>query len=123
MTEAVCIKITPSLSTSVIPAIGLTLNTKCSVEGNGLFIVLKAEVFCRELDGVSRLIGFHVDLQTLCSGVVSRFYFNGDKLTVTRYYKHQRSLMPCVRFYILRRFLPAKPLISSTALLFQNNGP
>ena len=83
MTEAVCIKITPSLSTSVIPAIGLTLNTKCSVEGNGLFIVLKAEVFCRELDGVGRLIGFHIDLQALCSGVVSRFYFNGDKLTVT----------------------------------------
>ena len=33
------------------------LDTKCGVERDGLFIVLKTEVFCRELDGVSRLIG------------------------------------------------------------------
>ncbi len=39
----------------------LNLDTKCGVEGNGLFIVFKAEVFCRELDGVSGLISFHVD--------------------------------------------------------------
>src|SRR5699024_4489525 len=58
-------------------------DTKCGVERNGLFIVLKAKVFCRKLDGISRLIGFHIDLQALCPGVVSRLYFNGDKLTVT----------------------------------------
>ena len=38
------------------------LDTKCGIERNGLFIVLKTEVFCRELDGVSRLIGVHIDL-------------------------------------------------------------
>lgn len=49
------------------------LDTKCGVEWNGLFTVLKAEVFCRELDGVSRLIGFHIDLQALCSVLSADF--------------------------------------------------
>ena len=40
----------------------LILDTKCGVEGNGLFIVLKTKVFCRELDSVGRLIGFHINL-------------------------------------------------------------
>ena len=38
------------------------LDTKCGVERNGLFSVLKAKVFCGELNGVSGLVGVHIDL-------------------------------------------------------------
>ena len=46
---------------SVIIAI-LNLDTKCGIERNGFFIVLKAEVFGRELDRISGLVGVHIDL-------------------------------------------------------------
>lgn len=38
------------------------LDTKCRIERNGLFPVLKAKVFRRELDGVIGLVGVHIDL-------------------------------------------------------------
>ena len=38
------------------------LDTKCRIEGNNLFVVLKCKVFCRKLDRVGRLVGVHIDL-------------------------------------------------------------
>lgn len=38
------------------------LDTKCGVKRNNLFAALKAKVFCRELNGIFGLIGFHIDL-------------------------------------------------------------
>ena len=37
-------------------------DTKCGIERNDFFIVLKAEVFGRELDSISGLVGVHMDL-------------------------------------------------------------
>ena len=61
----------------------LISDIKCSIERNDFFIVLKAKVFGRELDCISRLVGVHIDLQALCSGVVGRLDLNRNKLTVT----------------------------------------
>lgn len=54
-------KITPTFSVSVIVAI-LISDTKCGIERNDFFVVLKAEVFGRELDSISGLVGVHIDL-------------------------------------------------------------
>ena len=61
----------------------LISDTKCGIERNGFFIVLKAKVFGRELDSISGLVGVHIDLQALGSGVVGRLDLNRNKLTVT----------------------------------------
>ena len=61
----------------------LILDTECGIEGNDFFIVLKAEVFGRELDCISGLVGVHIDLQALCSGVVGGLDLNGNELPVT----------------------------------------
>ena len=67
---------------SVIIAI-LISDTKCGIERNDFFIVLKAEVLGRELDSISGLVGVHIDLQALGSGVVGRLDLNGNELPVT----------------------------------------
>ena len=54
-------KKTPTFSVSVTVAI-LISDTKCGIERNDFFIVLKAEVFGRELDCISGLVGVHIDL-------------------------------------------------------------
>ena len=54
-------KITPTCSVSVIAKI-LISDTKRGIERNDFFIVLKAEVFSRELDRISGLVGVHIDL-------------------------------------------------------------
>ena len=54
-------KITPTFSVSVTVAI-LISDTKCGIERNDFFVVLKAEVFGRELDSISGLVGVHIDL-------------------------------------------------------------
>ena len=54
-------KETPTFSVSVIIAI-LISDTKCGIERNDFFIVLEAEVFGRELDRISGLVGVHIDL-------------------------------------------------------------
>lgn len=54
-------KITPTFSVSVTVAI-LISDTKCSIERNDFFVILKAEVLCRELDSISGLVGIHIDL-------------------------------------------------------------
>ena len=54
-------KITPTFSVSVTVAI-LISDTKCSIERNDFFVILKAEVFGRELDSISGLVGVHIDL-------------------------------------------------------------
>lgn len=54
-------KITPTFSVSVTAA-KLISDTKSGIERNDFFIVLKAEVFGRELDGISGLVGVHIDL-------------------------------------------------------------
>ena len=54
-------KITPTFSVSVTAA-KLISDTKSGIERNDFFIVLKAEVFGRELDRISRLVGVHIDL-------------------------------------------------------------
>ena len=61
----------------------LISDTKCGIERNDFFVILKAEVFGRELDCISGLVGVHIDLQALCSGVVGRLDLNRNKLTVT----------------------------------------
>lgn len=38
------------------------LDAKRCIEWHYLFVVFKCKVFCREFDGISRLIGIHVDL-------------------------------------------------------------
>ena len=40
----------------------LILDAECGIERNDFFIVLKAEVFGRELDCISGLVGVHIDL-------------------------------------------------------------
>lgn len=40
----------------------LISDTKCGIERNDFFIVLEAEVFGRELDCISRLVGVHINL-------------------------------------------------------------
>ena len=40
----------------------LISDTKCGIERNDFFVVLKAEVFGRELDSISGLVGVHIDL-------------------------------------------------------------
>ena len=67
---------------SVTAAI-LISDTKCGIERNNFFVILKAEVFGRELDSISGFVGVHIDLQALCSGVVGRLDLNRNKLTVT----------------------------------------
>lgn len=37
-------------------------DAKCGIERNSLFIILKAEIFCRDLDRVGWLICVHIDL-------------------------------------------------------------
>ena len=37
-------------------------DTKCCIERNDFFVIFKAEVFGRELDRISGLIGVHIDL-------------------------------------------------------------
>ena len=54
-------KITPTFSVSVTAA-NLISDTKSGIERNDFFIVLKAEVFGRELDCISGLVGVHIDL-------------------------------------------------------------
>ena len=54
-------KITPTFSVSVTAA-KLISDTKSGIERNDFFIVLKAEVLCRELDSISGLVGVHIDL-------------------------------------------------------------
>ena len=54
-------KITPTFSVSVTAA-KLISDTKSGIERNDFFIVLKAEVFGRELDCISGLVGVHIDL-------------------------------------------------------------
>ena len=43
----------------------LISDTKCGIERNCFFIVLKAKVFGRKLDCISGLVGVHIDLQAL----------------------------------------------------------
>ena len=40
----------------------LISDTKCGIERNDFFIVIKAEVFGRELDCIGGLVGVHIDL-------------------------------------------------------------
>ena len=40
----------------------LISDAKCGIERNDFFVVLKAEVFGRELDSISGLVGVHIDL-------------------------------------------------------------
>ena len=40
----------------------LISDTKCGIERNDFFVILKAEVFGRELDSISGLVGVHIDL-------------------------------------------------------------
>ena len=54
-------KITPTFSVGVTAA-NLISDTKSGIERNDFFIVLKAEVLCRELDSISGLVGVHIDL-------------------------------------------------------------
>ena len=54
-------KITPTFPVSVTVSI-LISDTKCGVERNDFFIVLKAEIFGRELDRIRGFVGVHVDL-------------------------------------------------------------
>ena len=58
-------------------------DTKCGIERDDLLIILTAEVFRRELDGVSRLVGVHVDPQALGLGVICGLDLNGNELPVT----------------------------------------
>ena len=58
-------------------------NAEGRIERDDLFPILEAEVFRRELDGIGRLIGIHIELQALGSGVVSRFDLNRNELPVT----------------------------------------
>ena len=51
----------PVFSVIVIVKI-LISDTKCSIERNDFFVVLKAEVFSRELNRISGLVGVHIDL-------------------------------------------------------------
>ena len=52
---------TPTFSVSVTVVI-LISDTKCGIERDDFFIVLKAEVFGREFNGISGLVGVHIDL-------------------------------------------------------------
>ena len=54
-------KITPTFSVSVTVAI-LISDTKCGIERDDFFVILKAEVFGRELDCISGFVGVHIDL-------------------------------------------------------------
>ena len=58
-------------------------DTKCGIERNDLLIALTAEVLRRELDGVSGLVGVHVDPQALGLGVIGGLDLNGNELPVT----------------------------------------
>ena len=58
-------------------------DTKCGIERNDLLISLTAEVLRRELDGVSGLVGVHVDPQALGLGVICGLDLNGNELPVT----------------------------------------
>ena len=49
------------ISVSVVVTI-LISDTECGIERNDFFIVLKAEVFSRKLDSISRLVSVHIDL-------------------------------------------------------------
>ena len=61
----------------------LISDTKRGIERNDLLISLTAEVFRRELNGVSGLVGIHVDPQALGLGVIGRLDLNGNELPVT----------------------------------------
>lgn len=47
------------------------------------FFILKAKIFCRELDRIVGVIGFRIYFQALCLGIIGRFNLNGDKSAVT----------------------------------------
>ena len=55
----------------------LISDTKCGIERNDFFIVLKAEVLCRELDSISGLVGVHIDLCEIvkahCNTIVEKY--------------------------------------------------
>ena len=40
----------------------LISDTKCGIERNDFFVILKTKVFGRELDCISGLVGVHIDL-------------------------------------------------------------
>lgn len=40
----------------------LISDTKCCIERNDFFVVLKAKVFSRELNRISGFVGIHIDL-------------------------------------------------------------
>ena len=61
----------------------LISDTKRGIERNDLLISLTAEVFRRELNGVSGLVGVHVDPQALGLGVICGLDLNGNELPVT----------------------------------------
>ncbi len=54
-------KITPEFSASVIDKIFIS-DAKCSIERNNFFVILEAEIFCRELDSIRGLVCVHIDL-------------------------------------------------------------
>lgn len=58
-------------------------DTKRGVKRNGLFPILESKVFCGELDGIIRSVGFHINLQAFSLCVVGGFDLDGDKLTLT----------------------------------------
>ena len=55
----------------------LILDAECGIERNDFFIVLKAEVFGRELDSISGLVGVHIDLCEIvkahCNTIVEKY--------------------------------------------------
>ena len=51
----------PAFSVSVIVKL-LISDTKCRIERNDFFVVLKAEVFSGEFNRISGLVGVHIDL-------------------------------------------------------------
>ena len=56
----------------------LVLNAEHRIQRNGLFAVLKAEVFGGNFDRVGRLEGFDINFQTFGFGVVRRFDLDGN---------------------------------------------
>ena len=58
------------------------LYTERRVQRDRLLPILKPKIPCRELDGVCRLEGVHVDLQALGLGVVGGLDLDGDELAL-----------------------------------------
>ena len=55
-------------------------NAERGIQGDGLLAVFKTKVFGGELDGVCRVIGLDVEIQTLGLGVIRGLDLNGDQL-------------------------------------------